>query len=221
MLTAKDLLPIRLLHNGMRVEYGRLAAVARAPRDVAHAALIEDQIALTLNILHHHHTAEDTHFWPALRARAPRSVAGLDRLEAQHAEIDPLLRLAGDTSITLPERAGILAELQTLIGAHLDEEEAIGFPLIMEHFTPEEFARIDEEVQQGISRRDIPVLYGWLASAADPKLRADALATVPFVPRILFRLIWSPSYQRRFARLGYPAAATARETVLTGDGAAS
>ncbi|MDT3443674.1 MULTISPECIES: hemerythrin domain-containing protein [unclassified Pseudofrankia] len=201
MSTSDHLQTIRLLHNAMRVEYGRLAAVARAPRDAAHAALIEDQIALTLRTLHHHHTAEDKRFWPVLRARVPYAVAGLDRLEAQHAEIDPLVTIAGDTTIPLSQRAGVLAELQKLINVHLHEEEAVAFPLILEQITPAEFEEIDKDVRQGFNRRDIPVLYGWLASVADAPMRAAVLATVPFVPRLLFKLIWAPSYQRRAGRL--------------------
>jgi hypothetical protein len=201
MSTTDHLLPIRLLHDAVRIEYGRLAVAARAPRDAEHAALIDDHIHLTLRALHHHHTSEDTHFWPVLRARAPRAVAGLDRLEAQHAEIDPLVAIADDTTIPLPARAGALAELHRLINTHLDDEESIAFPLLLEHLTDVEFARIDEEVRRGFDRRDIPKLYGWLASTADAPLRAAVLATVPLVPRTLLRLFWAPAHQRRAGRV--------------------
>jgi hypothetical protein len=211
MSTSDHLQSIRLLHDAMRVEYGRLAAVAPRPRDAAHSALIEDQIALTLRTLHHHHTAEDRHFWPVLRTREPGAVAGLDRLEAQHAEIDPLVTIAGDTTIPLAERAGALAELQVLINTHLDEEEAVAFPLILKHLTLAEFEEIDKDVQGSFARRDIPVIYGWLASVADAPTRAAVLATVPLVPRLLFKLIWAPAYQRRSNRL-YAGVATATAT---------
>jgi hypothetical protein len=201
MLTPADLLTIRLVHNAMRVEYGRLAVVARAPRDAAHAALIENQIVLTLGGLHHHHSAEDKHFWPTLRARAPHAAAALDQLEAQHTEIAPVLAAAADTARPLADRAETLATLQSLVAAHLDEEEAVAFPLLLAHLTPDESAEIGKDVDRGMNRRDIPVLYGWYASAGDAETRAAVLATVPLVPRILFKLFWAPAYQRRFSRL--------------------
>jgi hypothetical protein len=61
-----------LAHRCMRREYGRLAQAAAHPRDASHKVLVEEQIAVTLSLLHHHHHAEeDTWLWPTLRARAP------------------------------------------------------------------------------------------------------------------------------------------------------
>ena len=58
-----------LAHAAMRQEFGLLAEVAAKPLDPAHAALAEDQVALVLEVLHHHHTAEDDTIWPMLRER--------------------------------------------------------------------------------------------------------------------------------------------------------
>jgi hypothetical protein len=59
-----------LAHRCMRREYGRLAQAAAHPRDASHKVLVEEQIAVTLSLLHHH-AEEDTWLWPTLRARAP------------------------------------------------------------------------------------------------------------------------------------------------------
>lgn len=93
------------------------------PGDVGHQAAIEEQIAVTLSVLHHQHAEEDRWLWPTLRKRAPAAPPELDRLEAQHTQLHPLIASAGDTSRPLPMRATVLAELQRAINAHLDEEE--------------------------------------------------------------------------------------------------
>lgn len=45
-------------------EYGRLAEIASHPRDARPEALIEEQLAVTLSVLHHHHIEEDAWLWP-------------------------------------------------------------------------------------------------------------------------------------------------------------
>lgn len=201
MLTEIELLPLRLVHDAMRSEYGRLALAAQVPRDARHAALIEDHIALTLRVLHHHHSAEDRLLWPMLRIRAPRAVVAIDRLEAQHSALDPLISRAGDVAIPLPERAETLTRLQATLNAHLDEEEAVAFPLLRALLAPEEFKEIDKDAARNTSRRDLSKLYGWLSVAADETTRAHALTLVPLPLRLLLRHVWGPAYQRRAARL--------------------
>jgi len=204
MLTLEDLLPIRLLHTAMRVEYDRLATVARAPRSAAHAAAIEEHIELTLHVLHHHHAGEDTFFWPVLRERAPESAAAVDRLEAQHSLIDPLLAAASDRKVPLAERAEALAELHTLINSHLDDEEATLFPLLLKHYTKAELEAIDQKMHETFGRKEVPLILGWILSALDPEMRATSLATLPLIPRTLLKRVWEPSYRRRFVRVYGP-----------------
>ena len=108
----------------MRQEYGRLAEAAHHPRDIGHEALIEEHIEVTLSVLHHHHAEEDNWLWPTMRQRAPAARPTLERLEAQHAQIDPLIATAADTSRPWRLRATALAELHAAINTHLDEETA-------------------------------------------------------------------------------------------------
>lgn len=56
-------------------------------------------------------------------------------------------------------------------------------------------------MQASLDRKRLPLVFGWLVSAATPAQRADALSTVPAVPRLLFRLVWWPSYRKRFTRM--------------------
>jgi hypothetical protein len=191
-------------HAGMRQEFGLLATVAsRSPGPEA-ARLVEDQIAMVLETLHHHHTGEDEMVWPILRERAPEAVAELDMLEAEHVRVDPLITNCGDTTLPLADRACLLAELHDLINAHLDHEERVAIPLIWRHVTVAEWEALGERATRETPRRRLPLVFGWLASAATPELREAALANVAPVPRTLFRLFWWPSYKRRARRMYGP-----------------
>jgi hemerythrin-like domain-containing protein len=200
-LSHTDLGAFLLAHAAMRVEYGRLAGACRRVRDAQHAELVEDQIALVLDLLHHHHTVEDELVWPMLLERVPESRPALAALEAQHERIDPLLERARDARVPLSERAATLQELHEALNAHLDAEERDAVPLIERHLSRADWERVQERAAQGTSRRRLPLIYGWFASAADPEQRAIALATVPLIAQVLFRLFWWPSYQRRYERL--------------------
>jgi len=196
-----DLRGFLMAHRGFRAEFGRLAAAARQVRDEAHAALIESQIDLVMHVLHHHHTAEDTSIWPDLVAKAPSAAPALDRLEAQHEEMDPLFTAVTDSTRSVAERAVDLQALHDLLNAHLDEEERVAVPLIQRHLSAAQWEKDGEEVTSSIDRRRLPQIFGWLGSASTPGQRAEALRTVPLVPRVLFRLAWWPAYQRRFRSL--------------------
>ena len=196
-----DLSGFLIAHAGMRQEFGLLGATAREPLDADRRQLWESQVALVLDVLHHHHTAEDDTIWPMLRERAPESITTLDRLEADHARIDPMLAGAADTTRPLAERADLLDALHVLINTHLDLEERNAVPLMRRHITLAEWDALGERAVRDMGRRRIPTIYGWYASAGSAEQVAAALASVPAVARVLFRLFWWPAYQRRARRL--------------------
>ena len=198
--TEPDLTGFLLAHAAMRQEFGLLAEVATQPLDAKRAALFEDQVALVLDVLHHHHTAEDDTIWPALREREPAARAGLDELEADHEAIDPLISAAGDRDLPLAERAGVLRDLHERLNAHLDREEAHAVPLIRKHVTVAEWEALAKRAAKETGR-NIPKVYGWYASAVDGERVKEALRTVPPPVRVLFRLFWQPAYNRRARRL--------------------
>jgi len=201
MAAQPDLSGFLIAHAGMRQEFGLLAATAYEPMDGERRQLWESQVALVLDVLHHHHTAEDDTIWPMLRARAPEAIPTLDQLESEHAHIDPLLAAAGDVSHPIAARADALQQLHELINAHLDLEEAVAVPLIRAHVTLAEWEALGERAIREMGRRRLPTIYGWYASAGNAEQVAAALASVPAVARVMFRLFWWPAYQRRGRRL--------------------
>lgn len=202
-MTEIDSTGFLLAHKCMRREYGRLAEAARDPRDVGRQALIEDQIAVTLSVLHHHHSEEDSWLWPTLRVRAPVASPALDRLDAQHAQIDPLIAAAANTSRPLSMRAPILAELHEAINLHLDEEERLILPLSAAHISAEEWDAFGQRALASIPRRYMPIVLGWVASEATPQEWMPVQQMLPRLVRILARAFWVPAYAKRRRRL-YP-----------------
>ena len=190
-----------LAHTCMRREYGRLAQAARHSHDASHQALVEEQIAMTLSLLHHHHTEEDTWLWPTLRVRAPQAAPALDRLEAQHAQVDPLIAAAADTARPLPERAAILAELHQVINAHIDEEEQVVLQLCTTHVSAEEWDAFGQRALAAIPRRHLPIVLGWVSGEASPEQWESVHQMLPRLVRVLFTMFWAPAYAKRRRRL--------------------
>ncbi|MFI6316931.1 hemerythrin domain-containing protein [Nonomuraea sp. NPDC050556] len=201
MITKTHLSGFLLVHAAFRAEFCRLAEACSRPRDGVHEELLEEHLALVLEMLHSHHSHEDTDLWPKLVGRDSEAAAVLAGLESEHAELDPLLAAAADRSIPLPDRSPTLLRLHELINRHLDHEERDAVPYMLEHLTPEDIEADRRKAMGDFGRRRIPVIFGWLASGADPGLLTAALADTPAVVRLTFRLFWWPAYRRRFVRL--------------------
>jgi hypothetical protein len=201
MITSEELSGFLAMHQGFRAEFGRLAVACRAPRDAAHESLLQEQLALVLDVLHHHHTHEDRHLWPYLLKCSPGSAADLDLLEAEHEVLAPLIDAAHDASTPMSERANVLDELNRLLNAHLDHEERVGVPLMLEHLTPEIVRSDARRAESDIGRRRMPVVFGWLASCLDDAQLAFAVQQQPRLVRTMFRWFWWPSYERRVRQL--------------------
>ena len=140
-----------------------------------------------LDVLHLHHTHEDVHLWPYLLERSPGSAADLDALEAEHEVLTPLIEAAHDAAVPLPERAVMLDELHRVLNAHLDHEERVGVPLMLEHLTPEVIRADARKAETEIGRNRMPVVFGWLASCLDDEQLAVAVQQQPRLVRIMFR----------------------------------
>src|SRR3954471_2776888 len=94
-------------------------------------------------ILHHHHSGEDAGLWPWLmRAADADERATLDAMEAEHAEIDPILsacaqgfeRVSTATDpVAVARLADRLAAARDTLLAHMGHEEADALALVQKH----------------------------------------------------------------------------------------
>ncbi len=103
------------------------AALAGEVTDAERTAALRDEWARFRATLHGHHTAEDAGLFPDLRARRPELAAAIDRLDADHRAIDPLLERGDAVFADLAAHAAaareVIATLSALIAAHLELEE--------------------------------------------------------------------------------------------------
>ena len=150
--------------------------------------------------LHVHHSAEDDLLWPAMR----RSVAGdasaealLDAMEAEHAQIDPLL-VAIDAALvdteSGPQRLGELTDaLGTALREHLRHEEIEVLPLIDSTVSEEEWRGFGAETGRRVGE-DIQRFFPWALESATPEIRSAVLGVLPPPMVHAYRDLWQPAY---------------------------
>jgi iron-sulfur cluster repair protein YtfE (RIC family) len=195
-----------LVHRVFRREFSALARAATQRPDVTRTRALDDQLGLILRGLHHHHTGEDTLLWPSVRQRCPEAATVLDAMEAEHDELDPLIRRAGDTDVPFTERAEALASLSERLGAHLDREEREALPLLERHMPVEEYAAVEKEMLKRLGSADLPMFAGAVLSHTSADERRSLFATMPRVLHVMWLLSWRRKYARRYARTyGRPA----------------
>ena len=136
---------ILLSHHGLRRDIAefafaleRLASGERSTECVS--ALCEEWSSYRAT-LHGHHQSEDERLFPHLRGQSPELAPVIEKLEADHARIDPQLG-AGDRAFTALSAASgsslpsfedarrVVVELSALLDAHLATEERAVVPYL-------------------------------------------------------------------------------------------
>src|SRR4051794_36814405 len=146
-----------------------VAAAEVGPGELDRIGALDDQIAMLVRVLHHHHTAEDDGIWPIIRAADPAAGAIFDRLEADHDELQLLLDEVNDSSRPIGLRAPVLRALHTKLCEHLACEERDGVPLIGRHVSAAQWDEIGERMLASTDRKDLPAIVGWLHQHATPE----------------------------------------------------
>lgn len=124
---------VMMSHHGFRRDLARFAAaLGGGPSAVPDLPALCDEWRSFRNTLHGHHHAEDTGLFPNLAGQHETLRPTIERLTADHRQIDPLLergdRAFAAPSFDGPEAARVIAELVSLLQAHLATEEAEVIP---------------------------------------------------------------------------------------------
>jgi hypothetical protein len=184
-------------HDAFGRDLARLAAAVAAghagePAVRAGWATFARQLAV-------HHTAEDTALWPVLRAKVTRAgeVAVLDAMEAEHAQIDPLLAQVGRSLADGgQDLAGNLGELGSLLAGHLRHEEDQALPLVESYLGAKGWAAFGRAVAKIQGLRGVAEFFPWMLDGADRATRDRVLGLLPPPARLIHRAIWAPRYAR-------------------------
>jgi iron-sulfur cluster repair protein YtfE (RIC family) len=163
--------------------------------------------------LHHHHTAEDTHYWPVLLTDVELRGTDADRAEVramsdEHGDIDPLVGAVGEAFAAVAEhpcsehRNALdirLAGLREVLGEHLRHEETVVLPLVQRVMTPAEFQAVEKAVGTSYPLRDIPFILGWAMHGLPGPARERMYESAGGAYRLLYPMVrrW---YERNEAR---------------------
>ncbi|KOV72444.1 hemerythrin domain-containing protein [Streptomyces sp. MC1] len=213
-----DVRDMLVVHEAFRQSYARLPGLVRevGPGDVQRAAVVADHARLIEEFLHLHHKGEDELLWPKLLDRAgDRLGDAVAVLESQHEEIAALLAESAQRLAVWraqPEKesgerlAGSLERLGSLLTEHLGIEEKDVLPIVPEYVTAKEWHQLGDHAINALPKSKLPIVFGMLASYADPDVVKLMLSTAPLVPRLIMPVVGPKAYARH-ARKVYGAAA--------------
>ncbi len=176
---------------------GRAALISQAFRDL--------QLGL-----HIHHTGEDTYVWPLLLARVDLDAEMVLRMEPEHQvlarsmeEVDRALP-AWEAAPSAATAGPVLAALSTfadVLHEHLTDEETNILPLIEEHLTVAEWAKLGDHFAKTAPANKRLFFLGAVLEEADPEESAIVLGALPAPARLAWRLIGRRAYTRRITRI--------------------
>ncbi len=199
-----------LIHRIFRSSFADLAQLVRTipPADGARVRSAAGHVDFMLAGLAAHHTTEDELVWPVLSSRAQPSASLVERMEAQHQGIHDGLEDvrglgAGWLDRPTPESgAALSAAITGMLGqleVHLDEEERDIVPLIAEHLTEDEWAKVGETAFDKFTPAQRFIALGQMLEVATADEAAAMLATLPAPVKILWTLVGKRRYRRYVA----------------------
>lgn len=206
-----DMTGMYVMHHAFRRDLAAFASAVRATPlgDAATWRALTARWERFAATLHHHHTAEDTLYWPvlltAVEARGTAAdVAEVRAMSEEHADIDPLVTAIGEGFLAVvdhpcEEHRNALdirvTGLREVLAEHLRHEEGVVLPLVQRVMTHEEFQGVEKAIGRSYQGRDVPFIVGWALWRLpdDAREAMFALAGAPY--RVLHLLV-----RRRFAR---------------------
>ena len=205
---------VYLIHEAFRRDIERLSAAVRSPRlDSARARSLLARWEFIKDQLHHHHRVEDESLWPLVRpklAGRDDQLALLEEMEAQHLSLEPKCGAVDGAFATLVadpsesrgvELAGHLDALESVLGAHLQDEESRCFPVIDDVLSVEEFDAFGKATAKAVGIRGSAQFFPWIFDGATAVDRQAVLSMPPPPVRMLCQYVWEPRYTRRVATI--------------------
>jgi hemerythrin-like domain-containing protein len=200
-----------LIHRVIRREIGQLPRLFRsAANDPARSKIIGAHAREMLDFLHHHHTGEDMLLFPLLRERRVLDPELVDRMDAQHAQVNdavvainaelPVWTASADAAAGERMAARIDTTMPTLIG-HLDEEEQKLLPVASVTVTQSEWDALGKDGMSAIPVTRRLVLLGYITEDTDDAERQKLMQEVPAPVRLAFKLIGHRQFTRETAAI--------------------
>jgi hemerythrin-like domain-containing protein len=199
-----------VIHAMFRRQLGELPDLIRAA--AGREPAVSDHLRLILDVLHGHHTAEDTVLWPLLEQRAPAASAAIVALMTdQHQAVDRLTDQVREADAgwrrhpgpaAADRLAGLVEDLAVTLDRHLETEEREVLPLAARTVTQAEWGRIGQDGGgHRFTPRQMALLIEMLAEAGDPVVVARMRREIPAPIRFLVDRLAPGIHRRHVARL--------------------
>ncbi len=185
-----DLSGMFVAHHAFRRDLERFAAAARYTPvdDIRTWAALATRWERFGEVLHHHHTTEDTAIWPPLldcvdAAGDAGARVTLEEMEAEHEVIDPMLAACGAGFASMaaaPHResrdrlADLVQATRESLARHLAHEETEALPILQRHLPADAWAAAERVAGSGMSMRKLGFLVPWAADGLSPQILAQA-----------------------------------------------
>ena len=131
-------------------------------------------------------------------AGRPGDLALLDQMQAEHAQIDPLLA-AVDKALTGNDGdyARPVRDLSAALIQHLTHEEQAALPLIQSVLTPSDWRAFTGQMRRRQGVKGAAVYVPWVLDGTARPRQREFLAQLPGPVRLISRLLWQPRYRQR------------------------
>ena len=200
-----------LIHRVIRREIGQLPGLVRAAAgNPSRAKIVGAHAKEMLDFLHVHHSGEDDLLYPLLRERVTLDGELIDRMEAQHAEVDAAVRevtadlptWTANADPVIGERiAGRIDTMMPVLIDHLAEEEEQILPVVSTTISQQEWDALAEHGFSSIPGKRRLVILGHIVEETDDSERRTFMLNVPPPARIAYRLIGRRQFARETSRI--------------------
>ena len=188
-----------LMHRVLRREVGQLSRLFRsAANDPARSKIIGAHAREMLDFLHTHHTGEDLLLFPLLRERRALDPELMDRMDAQHAQVNdavvainaelPTWTTSADAAAGERMAACIDTMMPSLIG-HCDEEEQKLLPVVSVTLSQSEWDALGKHGISAIPVTRRLVTLGYITEETDDAERQKFMQVLPAPVRLAYKLI--------------------------------
>ena len=195
-----------LIHRVLRREIGQLPRLFRAAAgDPARSEVIGAHAREMLSFLHTHHTGEDELLFPVLRKRAALEPELMERMDAQHAQVDeavtainaelPAWTASADAAAGERMAVRIDAMMPTLI-EHLAEEEQEILPIVSATLTQSEWDALGKHGMSAIPLTRRLVILGHITEETEDAERRRFMKVLPAPARWAYTLIGHRQFTR-------------------------
>ena len=189
-------LEMPIIHRIFRRQFAEVRTLVQEvpTADATRVSAIADHLGFLLDGLHMHHTTEDDLIWPKLLDRPGFDTPLVERMEAQHLQIDVSVaevRAATSawrsdptpaTSLALADR---IRKFLVILEGHLDEEEQVVVPLIDRHLTEAEWQDVGKRGFEKFTTAQRWIATGQMVEVATPEGEAMMFGKLPPPVKVL------------------------------------